>query len=231
VLGRPLIALFCEYEAKTMLASGNYTLALNWLDVAHFFNPALDQLASYHIERGQAMYFSYIDQEGDDSHAYLASVYRSQKDYLDAYTLIVTVWHTHRTTPWVVDEMSFTLERLTEYAKPLYGLRLKRVQDNDTASAWLQLLKQVDPTNVYARYMTGRIYYEQLNYAVCMNEMNAVLQLSTNTDIQSSAYTYIAISEAGLGNYTGSRALLFKAITLDPNFRNDTAREELSGLR
>lgn len=231
VLGRPALALLCDYAAKEQIASGNYTLALNWLDAARFFNPSLDQVASYHIERGQALYFSSRDQESDESRVYLASVYSRQKDDLDAYAQFVSVWQTHKTTPWVIDEMSMTLERLSEYAKPLYGLRLKRMQNDDSAATWLHLLKQVDATNVYARYMNARVQYEQHDYSTCKNEMAAVLQLSGNTDIQSSAYTYIALSDEGLGDYIQSRIYLFKAVALDPNFRNDTAREELSGLR
>lgn len=230
MLGRPAVALCCDYMAKAQLASGNYTLALQWLDVARFFNPSLEQTASYHIERGEALYFS-SKREDDESHSYLAAVYSEQKDYLDAYSQIVAVWQTHKTTPWAIDEMSFTLEHLSEYEKPLYGLQLQRIQDNDNASTWIQLLQQVDPTNIYAHYMNARVQYERHDYSSSMKEMAIVLQLSSNTDIQSSAYTYIALSDEGLGDYIQSRVYLFKAVALDPNFRNDTAREELSGLR
>ena len=229
--GRPAVALACDYEAKGQLAAGNYAQALNWLDIARNFNPSLDQVASYHIERGQALYFSTHNQGDDESRIYLASVYSGQKDYLDAYAQLIAVWQMHKTTPWVIDEMSFTLERLSEYAKPLYGLRLQRMQNNDSATTWLHLLQQVDASNVYAHYMNARVQYERHSYNNTMSEMAVVLQLSNNTDIQSSAYTYIALSDEGLGNYIQSRAYLFKAVALDPNFRNDTAREELSGLR
>src|SRR5689334_16782248 len=99
LLARPALALCCDYEAMMQRASGNYAVALNWLDGARFFNPLLDQTASYHIERGEAVYFS-SNSEADESHIYLAAVYSEQKDYLDAYTQIVMVWHAHKTTPW-----------------------------------------------------------------------------------------------------------------------------------
>jgi hypothetical protein len=60
--------------------------------------------------------------------------------------------------------------------------------------------------------------------------MIAVTQISSNADIQSSAYTYMALSDAGQGNVVEERMLLFKAVELDPNYHNNTAREELSGL-
>lgn len=231
LVGRPAVALGCDYEAKTQLAAGNYVQALHWLDAAHFFNPSLDQVASYHIERGQALYFSTRSQEDDDTRSYLASVYSEELDYLDAYSQLIAVWQAHKTLPWVIDETSITLERLSEQTKPLFGLRVQRMQNNENALAWIQQLRQVDATNIYAHYMNARIQYEQHNYGNAISAMVVVLQLSNNADIQSSAYTYIALSDERLGDYIQARADLFKAIVLDPNFSNNTAREELSGLR
>lgn len=231
LLGRSALALFCEAEAKSQLASGNYITALNWLDRAHFLNPALEEVAYYHIERGQALYYTLQGQESDDSRLYLASIYSSQKDYLDAYAQLIAVWHPRSAEPWIIDAMSLTLERLTEAAKPLYGLRLHRMQENTIAANWLRLLQQVDATNVYGSYVSGRINYEQHDYSASIGAMNSVLHSSANNDVASSAYTYIALSEGELGNAQLSRLLLLKAVALDPNFRNDTAREELSGLR
>ena len=61
--------------------------------------------------------------------------------------------------------------------------------------------------------------------------MYKVIRFSTDIAVQSSAYTYIALSDAQQGDYTSSRRFLLKAIALDPAYRNNTAREELSGLR
>jgi len=41
----------------------------------------------------------------------------------------------------------------------------------------------------------------------------------------------MALNDDGLGQYDAARTLLFKAIQFDPNYYNNTAREELSGLR
>ena len=60
--------------------------------------------------------------------------------------------------------------------------------------------------------------------------MSKVIQLSHDHDIQSSAYTYIALSIAAKGDLVKARTVLFQALALDPNFHNDTAREALSGL-
>ena len=223
-------ATACEYEAKLLLSSGNYTQAMYWLDAAYVLNPRLEQVPSYHIERGQALYFLHPDQQGDDSRIYLAWVYRGQHDYLDAYQELLPVWQLHRNESWTVSEMSTTLEYLSEYTKYLNGPVVLRPANDDTALRWLQQLTIVDPSNVYGQYQVGRIQCDLHNYPACTAYMLVTLRLNNNADIQSSAYTYIALSDIGLGDYAHARDLLFQAVQLDPSYRNNTAREELSGL-
>jgi len=234
VLGRAPVAMLCEYQARAGLAAGDYQPALSWLDAALFLNPELDQAAYFHVERGQAEYFLQTAQQNDDTHVYLAWAYRKQGDYLDAYQELQLAWHPQHTPSWVVSEMSITLEWLAEFIQPPKGSPpgppVARLDNDDGALPWVQLLMQADPTNVYGHYDVGRLQYDLHNYAACMAQMSIVIQSSANNDVQSSAYTYIALSYAGQGNYGDSRALLFKAVQLDPNYYNNTAREELSGL-
>lgn len=233
VLGRAPTAILCEHEATNLLAAGNYASALGWLDAALFLNPSLNQLSSYHIERGQALYYLRADERSDDSRAYLAYTYRQQNDDLGAYQELLAIWqsHTQFTRPsWVVDEMSLTLAQLAEFTHPLNGPPLLRPIDDDSALPWLELLEQIDPTNVYGYYAAGRIQYDLHNYTLSITQMNTVIRLSDNADLQSSAYTYLALSAGGQGNYSVERNLLFRAVDLDPDYHNDTAREALSGL-
>ncbi len=113
----------------------------------------------------------------------------------------------------------------------LAKLRFQSERKDDKALPQLQYLLQIDPANVYAHYTIGRIEYNEHDYIDCTRQMWLVNQLSMNQEIQSSAYTYIGLSEAGQGDYTDSRLFLFKAVALDPHYYNNTAREELSGLR
>jgi len=222
--------MLCEYAAKEALASGNYAGALNLLDVARMFTPELEQVASYHSERGQAQYFLAPAQPTLDSQVYLARVYRGQGDYQEAYQQLLGVWRVAPSVSWVIDEMDVTLESLTESLRPLRGVSTKRVASDDAALPWLQILIKVDPSNVYGFYMAGRIQYDLHNYTACVDYMSLVIQKCANAAVQSSAYTYSALSEAGLGHYAVERLQLFKAVSLDPNYHNNTAREELSGL-
>jgi tetratricopeptide (TPR) repeat protein len=242
VFGRAPASLVCEYQAKVLLAQGNYTQALQWLDRAVALNPLLDRMAYYHVQRGEARYFLQPGQQSDESRLYLTASYLQQKDTLSAYRELFVVWEAHRTVPWVQDEMSTLLTNLAENVRPLSntrggGLTVQVItpqaeqRNDEVALSWLQVLSYVDPTNVYSPYMIGRITYDLHNYVASGAQMARVITLSPNADIQSSAYTYIALSDAGQGDYIDERTLLLKAVTLDPAYWNNTAREELSGLR
>jgi tetratricopeptide (TPR) repeat protein len=231
ILGRAPVAMACEYEAKALLSSGAYAAALVWLDTARFFNPALEQTDFYHVERGQALYFLSPAQPNDDSRAYLAFAYQQQGDDLEAYQELLPIWQAGSIDSWKVDELSQVVERLAETPRPLRNFSIANPRSDGAALSWQPLLARIDPTNVYSAYMTGRIQYDLHNYTTCIQQLSRVISLSANIDIQSSAYTYIALSENRLGEYAEARNLLFKAVTLDPNYRNNTAREALSGLQ
>jgi tetratricopeptide (TPR) repeat protein len=107
------------------------------------------------------------------------------------------------------------------------------VPGNDGSPAamfWLSMLSQVDSSNVYASYALGRAFYAQGGYAACIEYMRQVLDANPNTNVQSSADTYIALSMIEQGKVAQARQLLLQAVQLDPDFNNNTAREQLSGL-
>ncbi len=233
LFGRVPLSLFCEYEVNLALAGGAYDQASQWLDSALFFDPLLNQTTYYHMQRGQVLYFLNHDSESDDSRVYLATTSYQQVDYTSAYQQMFAVWERNRTTPWVLHEMSYILMRSAERNRPL-GVDTEPVlqasQNNDQALPVLQELIQIDPGNIYAHYVAGRINYDLHAYVDCTIQMQIVAQLSRNRDIQSTAFTYMGLSEEGQGDFVTSRQFLLKAVELDPNFFNNTAREELSGL-
>ena len=230
LLLRAPVSLLCEYAAKEMLASGDYANALRILDVARAISPDLELVASYHRERGRAEYFLASAKLTLDSRIYLAEVYREQGNYPAAYQQLLAVWFAVPSAPWLVDEMDVTLEGLTESLRPLRGTSLKRIANDEAVLPWLQTLDRVDSTSMYSPYMAGRISYDLHNYTACIDSMSQVVQRSTDSATQSSAYTYTALCELALGKYADARLFLFKAVALDPDYHNNTAREELSGL-
>lgn len=231
ILSRPVVALICDYQARGALASGSYAAALRWLDAAETLNPAFDQVPYYHIQRGQAEYFINFDRRTIDSQIYLVSVDLTQENYPAAYQEMSVLWHPQQTMPsWAVDEMSDVLTRLAEAARRQNDPTTQGPDLDEAVLPWLQTIMQIDDANVYAHYLTGRIQYNLHNYEGCRVQMDIILQLSHNEHLQSSAYTYIALSQLEQGNIALARKLLLIAVKLDPGYWNNTAREELSGL-
>ncbi len=229
-LGRGPFATTCVFEAKQSLSSGNYVQALNWLGWAQKLNPSLLQVSSFHIERGEALYFLHPDQNSDDSRAYLASVYRSNKNFLKSYQELLAVWQAHPATPWVVHEMSTTIEDLAGLTNLVNGSVIFRNAHDNSALVWAQLLIKIDPTNLFGQYLDGFIMYDLHDYSACTTQMQLLLTAKPNDDIRSSALTYLGLSDIQIGKYSEGRNLLFEALKFDPSYRNNTAREALSGL-
>lgn len=230
-LGRAPAAVACEYAAQQSLTVGDYVSALRWLDRALWLNPAFEQVPDFHIARGNARYYLFHENDSDDSRAYVAFVYGEQSNFLGADDELLQIWHSHneRVSPWVRDEMSITLERLSEHT--MRDSFLPPIMHyNPSALPWLQLLERVDPSNVYSLYVSGRIYYVQNSYDTCIAYMLHVLTSGSAATIRSSAYTYIGLSLERQGKAAQARQILFLAVRLDPYYHNNTAREELSGL-
>jgi hypothetical protein len=231
ICGRAPLAFVCTYQAEHALYSGDYAGAYRWFGYASELNPDLESLSGYHILRGQAWYYLHPGQDNIDGQAYLASAYLEQKAYLSAYQELNRAWQSSEHTPWLVDEMSTILAQLAIVSLPRTATSVQSPADDSAALSWFDQLLYVDPHNVFGQYMIGRIEYDLHDYSLCEVTMKHVIALSQSTNILSSAYTYLALSSDGQGDYVDARAFLLKAVSLDPKYRNNTAREELSGLR
>ena len=231
VLGRGPAALACRFYAEHLLVLGDYTNALTWLDRASMLNPSLEQLAAYHIERGQAWYYLHPTQPSIESQVYLADFYLTQEDYLSTYQKLLAARQQSVATPsWLLDELSITLTRLAEMHHPLRGSPAQMLQRDPPSIIWLNALTHIDSNNVYAHYTLGRIAYDTYNFTTCEKQMLAVITLSSDASVLSSAYTYLSLSNEAEGHYAQARDYLFTALAYDPAYRNNTAREEMSGL-
>jgi tetratricopeptide (TPR) repeat protein len=141
-------------------------------------------------------------------------------------------WQRGGHAPWLVDQMSVILMQLATVSLPHpTTASLQRPAEDSAALAWFNQLLDVDRNNIFGQYMVGRIQYELHNYSQCEAAMRRVIALSQSTNVLSSAYTYLALSSDGQGDYAEARTYLLQAVSLDPKYRNNTAREELSGLR
>lgn len=231
VLGRAPASVLCQYQARSLLSSGDYSAALRWLDAAKFLNPSLEQVSFYHREVGQALYFLNPREESADSSTYLAYAYRQQNDVIGSYQQLFQFWRNSQRPSWLTDELDTSLVDIVEGLNPLESRPANQVKNEAASLLWLRLLMQLDPANAYGHYMTGRILYNFQDFTGSITQMNSLIQGNSEADILSSAYTYVALSKAGQGDFAGERILLLHAVTLDPNYYNNTARRELSGLR
>jgi hypothetical protein len=227
---RAFIGIICEKQAQIALSSGAYQQALSLLDTAHLFLPTLDAAAFYHLERGQALYYLSSQSLSPESLAYLAANSRSMQDFPAAFQHGYALWKTFPSTPWISDELSETLEAWIASLQPLKPGTTSTIDHSATALPWLQTLVRVDPANIYGLYLEGRIAYAFHSYTACLFSLSRIPLISQEPALLSSIYTYQAFSEMSLGHLAVGRELLFKALTFDPSYRNNTAREALSGL-
>lgn len=230
IFARAFLGAVYEKQAQAALSAGSYAQALALLDSARFFLPTLNDAAFYHLERGQALYYLPSQRSSPESQAYLAASYRALHNFPDAFQQSYTLWVTSPSTPWIADELGEALEAWIDSQQPL---KLGTNQGVDHAQAslpWIQILERVDPTNLYGLYLEGRIYYESHTYSACIARLSRIASLSQEPAILSSVYTYLALSEMELGDPVAGRTWLFHAISLDPGYRNNLARETLSGL-
>lgn len=238
IFGRVPLSLFCEFQTDLALASGNYDAASQWLGDAVFLDPGLNQIAYYHIQLGQIRFYTEHDDQSDDSVAYLALSYYRGGDYVNAYQHMFGVWERNRNTTWVTDQIGMILMQQIEVNRPISRTDpgddpdavLVSAQENDKSLPLLESLIQVDPKSIYALYVAGRINYDLHAYVDATTQMQLVNQLTKNRDFQSAAFTTIGLSEEGQGDLGTSRVFLQKAVSLDPNYFNNVAREGLSGL-
>jgi lipopolysaccharide biosynthesis regulator YciM len=100
----------------------------------------------------------------------------------------------------------------------------------DQALPWLDRMLIVQPSSVYALYMHGRVLYSARVYESAGSDFLALAQESHDANMQSAAYTYVALCYGGLQNYTAERNYLHLAVELDHDYNNTTARESASGL-
>ncbi len=227
---RAFLGILFEKQAQSALASGSYSSALSLLHTASLFLPELNAATFYHLELGQALYYLSPQRLSPDAQAYLAASYRTQRDYLSAFQQDYALWKISPSTLWISYELSGTLEAWIDSLQPLKSNARLALNQSASSLPWLQILERVDPTNVYALYLDGRISYAFQDYAASLLPFSRLLLLSREPAILSSVYTYLAFCKMGLGDSVAGRALLFKALTFDPGYRNNLAREALSGL-
>src|SRR5579875_1315904 len=249
IFGRAPAGLLFEYLGSQSFASGDYVGALNWYSSAQTLTPTLDDSLAFHTMRGEAQY-ELGQRSGMDVDLYLSDQYRLLGSLDQAWQVDQTLYALYPHTPVVIHEMMLTVEAQAELntrvpytngsdasPAPLRQDALHTIHDAnksvtavDQALPWLNELFTLDPNNVYAHYLRGRIYLAARAYSLAASDFQSVVFLSHDDDMLSAAYTYLAFCDAGQGDLVHERLLLLHAVELDYGYNNNTAREALSGL-
>jgi tetratricopeptide (TPR) repeat protein len=239
LLGRAPAGLVYEYFGRQALIAGQYQTALDLFSQAQALNPALDSMASFHQERGEALYRLHY-QANLDVGLYLAASYRKAGALDQAWLQDQSLAQRYPHDALLQQDMAVTLEALIEHNTSVAQLPVNEeaaqqnpqlpIKITNKALGWLDKLLQLEPDNLYAHYLRGRIYFATHTYELATRDFEDTLTLSTDRDMQSAAYTYLAFCRAGVGDYVGERSFLEKAIELDNGYYNTTAREAASGL-
>jgi tetratricopeptide (TPR) repeat protein len=240
ILGRAPTGLFIEHQGQQALAQGNYHAALDRFSQAVAITPTLATWPAFQQERGAALYL--LGQTTNrDVGLYLAAYYRQLGALNQAWLEDETLARADPQDPLVRQDMVQTLEQLAQRdvgaALPITNMQAVQhpqialqTRALDRALPWLDALIQVQPDNLYAYYLRGRIFFTAHAYELAAQDFQTILSLSRDSEMQSASYTYLALCRAGLGDYASERALLKKAIQLDSGYYNTTARETASGL-
>ncbi len=241
IFGRAPAGLYAKSLGLAALNQGYYQTALNDFNVAATLNPTLTDLPEFDEERGQALYML-GDKNTLDAGLYLAAQYTIIYAPNQAWGVereLLRLYPTNQPLIYVTDRTLATLiERNTQVAitptdneqealNPQVAISVATV---DNALPWLDRLLLVQPGNVYALYMHGRVLYSARSYESAGSDFFALAHESHDANMQSAAYTYIALCYAGLNNFSAERSYLQLAVGLDHDYNNTTARTTASGL-
>lgn len=238
-LSAPLWSLLATWQASLAIASGEYQQALGRLETVRWLAPGTVDSVTYEEQLGQSLFGLEAHSQREAVSFAAAHSLLQQRAYLRAYQLLFPHWlaHTQRQQDppesWLTTALSEALEGLVEAAWPSRTLSADMLERNHRLSmalVWLRRLAQVNPASLYAHYLLGRADYELRNYPDCLTEMRRASTLSADNDLRSSAYTYMGLAEIALGRSVQGREALLRALALDPDYHNNTAREALSGL-
>lgn len=240
-LCRAPAGLACQWLGNQALDAGNPATALHWYSRAQRLDPGLLDLASFHQERGQALYLLGQDTTLDEG-LYITQQYRTLGAYQQAWLEDQRLLQRDGDSPALHADMILSLEQLSQQQISVYALPFDNEQaantpvvatstaSNDSALPWLNQLLQLDQGSLYAHYMRGRILFAQQAYQPAAEDFQGILSLTTDGEMKSSAYTYLAFCAVDLGDLTSGRAYLKDAENLDSGYYNTIAREAASGL-
>ena len=195
--------------------SGDYATAASRLRLAARLNPRISVRPDVQLALGGAALA-----QGDQSSslALLAQAQVLVSDHAEA-TAATVLRQAHDVAPTdtvIVDE-------LAQVARDL-------IWSHADPRAMIQLLQQPYGDRPANHYAMGRYLYLHGDFATAVQEMDHVLQQTAEPNVESSALTYVALSEYREGDASDARAHILQAVAIDGEYNNDLARALATGL-
>lgn len=240
ILGRASVALISAWQADQALALGDYHSALTLYQRAQWLNPSLLQQPRFRAHRGQALFAT------GRVHALDARLYEETQiravDQAQALVDLSALEEQYPSDPVVRHELVTTLEMRTAGSALNRLLLAQKLNASESASLALSAgevgvllpyfgqVMQIEPNDPYAHYVRGRLLFAVRSYEAAGLDFDAILASSSDDDMRSAAYTYLALCRDGVGDFIGARSLLLEAVKFDHGYYNTTAREAISSL-
>jgi hypothetical protein len=210
-VGRGAVAAYLAGQGAAAASGGDYPSANGTLALARRLDPLLTSSTAYDLALGQVLMA--VGHTGQPL-ALLADANArgAQGDIQGQVTALRQAAAT--------DPGSLVIAQQLDRASQLLAL-------TDEDARPLEALS--DPT-VADEYTRGRILYAAADYTAALACFRQVLTVTTDANVDSSAFTYIALSELKLGQADQARRDLLHAVSLDTQYNNTLARSLVAGL-
>jgi hypothetical protein len=195
--------------------TGDHSTAADRLRLASRLDPRVSARADYEIALGESSL-----EAGDRTSALSllaqAQVLESDHQEVSAATILRQALAVDPGNPVLVDNLG-------QVARDLIWSHA----DPRTMTLLLGQTYGDRPANHYAM---GRYLYLHGDFDNAILQMDHVLALTTDSNVDSSALTYIALGEYHEGDTTDARRHILQAVAIDSQYNNDLARDLATGL-
>lgn len=215
LIGRGVLANSVAASAERASEAGEYSSATQLFDYAQRLNPLLQYSANFEQGLGRALGASGEQQAPLALYA-TAKALGTQGDTVDQLADLQQAAAGAPNNPVIVEE--------------LISQARKAALLNGNLGLMEAIVSQPYGDLPAAHYALGRLLYQQSDFANAITQLVRTLQLTSDPNVRSSAYTYISLCETALGEDQQARQDLLTAIRLDTEYNNSLARTLATGL-
>lgn len=196
-------------------ATGDYSTAADRLSLAARLNPRVSVRPDVQLALGGA---ALAQGDRTSSLALLAQGQVQVDDHAEVAAAGV-LRQAHDADP----ANTVTVDELAQVARDL-------IWSHADPRTMIQLLQQQYGDRPANHYAMGRYLYLHGDFDTAIQELDRVLQETAEPNVDSSALTYIALSEYREGKAADARTHVLEAVALDTEYDNDLARALATGL-